>query len=132
MNVIEAAKMAKNGERIMTEERGEWIEYIGGIFRYVSNREEVKFSMRDIASENWISEKDFIITYRERVSKSLDIFYSSLSKMTIESEADHQEQYEKIKEIFLKSIRIERQNEVAILKKQSIIPNEEAARNETN
>ena len=106
----------------MNEERGEWIEFSSGAFRYCSNREEVKFSMKDLLSERWLSEKDFIITHRTKVLDAIGPFVSQIVELTA-CQTPKAEIEKIIAENFISSLRIDKQNEYSILKKIGILPN---------
>lgn len=111
MNIIEAANAASRGERIYNEERGEWIEFSSGSLRYTSNRAEVKFSMKDLISDAWLSENDFIVTHRAKIHAALDHISIGAYK-------------EDTKESFISAIRIDVEKEKAILVRSGAVPNE--------
>jgi len=78
--INEAARAAsESGERIFCEDRGEWIEYSSGAFRYCSNRAEVKFSLKDLTSDRWLLESDFIVTHNGRVESAVNELLDGLN-----------------------------------------------------
>jgi hypothetical protein len=77
MNIIEAVKEAESGYRICNEERKEWIELAGGIFRHCTTRSEAKIFIKDINSDRWISERDFIVTTKQAIREALKEFFEN-------------------------------------------------------
>jgi len=111
-NIIEAAKLAaENGQRIFCEDKGEWIEYSSGSFRYINNRMEVKFSLKDITSNRWLCESDFIVTHRGKIMDAMDKFLTC----TIED-------YEDNLKAFIEILKIDRDVEKVILNASKIVP----------
>ena len=98
MNIIEASKEAEQGYRICNEDRKEWIELSGGIFRHCSSRSEAKISIKDILSDKWVSERDFILTNPTVVREAFEDFFENFD----ESECDN---VDEIADKFISKIR---------------------------
>jgi hypothetical protein len=71
MNITEAAIEAKLSKKICKGMTGEWLVLSGAVFRYASNRTEVRFTLDDLTSNEWRTDEDIVYLSKITIANTL-------------------------------------------------------------